>query len=89
MMSMTDPVAINIETLMIDSGCSLEKFFTALIHTNSWMILFWTIYEVDSCHSYVFVLRHEIIKTCHDCVLTMTYESLATKSLKCHRLNMV
>ena len=34
MMSMTDPVAIGVETLMIDSGCSLEKEFTKLIHMN-------------------------------------------------------
>ena len=34
MMSMTDPVAIGVETLRIDSGCSLEKEFTKLIHIN-------------------------------------------------------
>ena len=28
MMSMADPVAINVETLWIDSGYSLEKEFT-------------------------------------------------------------
>ena len=28
MMSMANPVAINIETLRIDIGCSLEKGFT-------------------------------------------------------------
>ena len=28
MMSMTDPIAIGVEKLMIDSGCSLEKEFT-------------------------------------------------------------
>ena len=27
-MSMTDPIAIGVETLRIDSGCSLEKEFT-------------------------------------------------------------
>ena len=27
MMSMTDPVAIGVETIRIDSGCSLEKEF--------------------------------------------------------------
>ena len=31
MMSMTDPIAIGVETLRIDSGCSLEKEFTELI----------------------------------------------------------
>ena len=31
MMRMADPIAINVETLMIDSGCSLEKEFTELI----------------------------------------------------------
>ena len=32
MMSMTDPLAINVETLRVDSGCSLEKEFIKLIH---------------------------------------------------------
>ena len=35
MMSMVDPIAIGVETLRIDSGCSLEKEFTKLIHMNS------------------------------------------------------
>ena len=34
MMSMDDPVAIGVETPMIDSGCSLEKEFTELIRMN-------------------------------------------------------
>ena len=34
-MSMTDPIAIGVETLRIDRGCSLEKEFTELICTNS------------------------------------------------------
>ena len=34
MMSMTDLVAIGVETLRIDSGCSLRKEFTKLIHIN-------------------------------------------------------
>ena len=34
MMSMVDHVAIGVETLMIDSGCSLEKEFIELIHMN-------------------------------------------------------
>ena len=33
-MSMADPVAINVETPRIDSGCSLEKEFTELISMN-------------------------------------------------------
>ena len=35
MMSMADPIAISVETLRIDSGCSLEKEFTELICINS------------------------------------------------------
>ena len=31
MMSMADPIDIGVETLRIDSGCSLEKEFTKLI----------------------------------------------------------
>ena len=34
MMSMTDLVAIDVETLRIDSGCSLEKKFIKLIYMN-------------------------------------------------------
>ena len=34
MMSMADPIAIGVETLRIDSGCSLEKEFTELIRIN-------------------------------------------------------
>ena len=34
MMSMVDSVAIGVEKLRIDSGCSLEKEFTELIHMN-------------------------------------------------------
>ena len=34
MMSMVDPIAIGVETLKIDSGCSLEKEFTELIRLN-------------------------------------------------------
>ena len=34
MMSMADPIAIDVETLTIDSGCSLEKEFTKLIRMN-------------------------------------------------------
>ena len=34
MMSMVDHVAISVEILRIDSGCSLEKEFTELICMN-------------------------------------------------------
>ena len=34
MMSMADPIAIGVETIRIDSGCSLEKEFTELICIN-------------------------------------------------------
>ena len=34
MMSMVDPIAIGVETLRINSGCSLEKEFTELIRMN-------------------------------------------------------
>ena len=33
-MSMADPIAIGVETLRIDSGCSLGKEFTELIRMN-------------------------------------------------------
>ena len=34
MMSMDDLIAIGVETLRIDNGCSLEKEFTELIRMN-------------------------------------------------------
>ena len=34
MMSMADPIAIGVETLRIDSGCTLEKEFIELIRMN-------------------------------------------------------
>ena len=39
MMSIVDLVAITMETLMIDSGCSLKKEFTELIHMNPWLVI--------------------------------------------------
>ena len=38
-MSMADLVAINVETLRIDSTCSLEKEFTKLINMNPLMTI--------------------------------------------------
>ena len=35
MISMVDLVAISVESLRLDSGCFLEKFFTKLIRENS------------------------------------------------------
>ena len=39
MMSMTDPVAISVETLRIESGCSLEKEFIKFIRMNPCMVI--------------------------------------------------
>ena len=53
MMSMADPIAIGVETLRIDSGCSLEKEFTELIRMNPLMVLYLSVNHVDSCHGCV------------------------------------
>ena len=53
MMSMAVPIAIDVKTLRINSGCSLEKEFTELIRMNPRMVLYLTINEVDSCHGCV------------------------------------
>ena len=53
MMSMADPIAIGVETLRIDSGCSLEKEFTELIRMNPLMVSYLTVNQVDSCHGCV------------------------------------
>ena len=34
MMSVVDPISIGVETIRIDSGCSLEKEFNELIRMN-------------------------------------------------------
>ena len=39
-MSMADPIAIGVEILRINSGCSLEKEFTELICMNPVMVLY-------------------------------------------------
>ena len=39
MMSMADPVAIDLKTLRIDSGCSLEKESTELIRMNPLIVI--------------------------------------------------
>ena len=53
MMSMTNPIAICVETLRIDSGCSLEKELTELIHMNPKMVSYLIANQVDSCHGCV------------------------------------
>ena len=53
MMSMTDFVNIDVETLRIDNGYSLEKDFSELIYMNRKIELYQTINLVDSCHSCV------------------------------------
>ena len=53
LMIMFNYVAIGVETLRIDSGCSLEKEFTKLIGVNLSMVLYLTFNQVDSCHGCV------------------------------------
>ena len=88
-MTMVDLVAIDVETLSIDSGCSLKKEFTKLIRMNPQMILYLTFNHVNLYHGYVcgpltwdakYSLWVEI------CVLIMTYLSLVTRYLKFHIL---
>ena len=75
MMSMANPMAINVETLSIDSGCSLEKEFTKLIIMNPRMALCQTINQVDFCHSRIrgpSTRDTKDILSMDDHVLTMT-----------------
>ena len=53
MMSMADPIAIGVETLRIDSGCSLDKEFTESIRMNPLIVLYLTVNQIDSCHGCV------------------------------------
>ena len=90
MMSMAVPIDISVETLRIDSGCSLEKEFTELIYMNLWMVLYITVNEVVSCHGCVcgpLTWDSKDILWMYDHFLIMTYESLATGYLKCHILD--
>ena len=87
MMSMADPIAIGVETLRIDSECSLGKEFTELIRMNPWMVLYLTVNQVDSCHGCVcgpLTWDTKDILWMDDRVLIMTYESLAMGYLKRH-----
>ena len=53
MMSMTDVVAITVETPRMDSRCTLEKEFTKLIRMNPFMVSHLTVNPVDLCHDCV------------------------------------
>ena len=55
-MTMTDLVAIVVETLRIESVCSLKKKFTELIHMNSLIVLYLNVNQVDSCYGCVYGL---------------------------------
>ena len=86
LMCIADPMAIDVGTPMIDSGCSLEKEFTELIHTNPWMVLCQTVNQVDSCHNCVrgpLIWDMKDILWMDDHVLIVTYKSLAMESPKC------
>ena len=90
MMSMADPIGNGVETLRIDSGCSLEKEFTELIRINPWMILYLTVNQVYLCHGFVcgpLTWDTKDILWMDDRVLIMTYESLASGYLKRHILD--
>ena len=53
MMSMADLISIDVDTPKIDSGCSLEKEFTELIHMNPKIVLYLIVNQVNSCHNCV------------------------------------
>ena len=53
MMSMANPITIGVETLRIDSGCSLEKESAKLIRMNPLMVLYLIVNQVYSCHGCV------------------------------------
>ena len=50
MMNMTYHVVIGVEILRIDSGGSLDKEFTELIHKNPLTLLHLISNQVGSCH---------------------------------------
>ena len=90
MMSMADLIAIDVETLRIDSGCSLEKNFTELIRMNPSMVLYLTVNHVDSCQGCIcgpLTWDTKDILWMDDRVLIIPYESLAMGYLKRHILD--
>ena len=89
-MSMADPIAIGVEYLRIDNGCSSEKEFTELIRMNPWMVLYLSVNQVDSCHGYLcgrLTWDTKDILWMDDRVLIMTHEFLVTGYLKHHILD--
>ena len=56
MINMVDLIAIDVETLKIDSGYSLEKKFIELIYIDPLMVLYLTSDQVDSYHGYLYDL---------------------------------
>ena len=89
-MSIVDPIAIGVETLMIDSGCSLEKEFSELICMNSQILLYIIVNQVNSCHRCAcgpLTGDTKDILWIDDHVVIITYESLVTRSLKYHILD--
>ena len=90
MISMVDHVVINVKTLRIDSGCFLVIEFIELIRMNPWMVLYPIVTQVDSCHVCVhdpLTWDTKAILWMDDCVLIITYESLATQYPKRHILD--
>ena len=64
---------------------------TEFMCMNPQMILYLVFNQIDLCHGYVFgslTRDTKDILWMDDCVLIITYESLATKSLKYHKLDM-
>ena len=51
MISMTDLMAVGVETLRINIGCSLDKKFIELIHMNPRIVLYLTINLVNLYHN--------------------------------------
>ena len=47
--SMTNPLAIGVETSKIYSGCSLEQEFIKYIHMNPWVVFYLIVKQVDPC----------------------------------------
>ena len=54
MIIMVDHVAISVEALRIDSGCSLDKEFTELICMNPRMLLYPIVNHFDLGHDCVY-----------------------------------
>ena len=90
-MNIVDPIAMGVEIVKIDSGCSLEKEFIELICINPLIVLYLFANQGYLCHDCVcgsLTWDTKDIFWMVDRVLIITYKTLDIGSLKFYTLDM-